>query len=105
MTFHIDHKGITDLVNGPGAVALVEKEAKATARAASLLIPGAHIWTRRTYRSTPARTSPAGATATVYTTDVAGHIFEWGSVKSPVYAPLRRAVQRRGLRLRQVPKP
>lgn len=35
----------------------------------------------------------------VLTTDFAGHIIEWGSVKTPPYAPLRRGARAAGLRL------
>jgi hypothetical protein len=36
---------------------------------------------------------------TVGTDDFAGHIIEWGSVKTPAQAPLRRGVLAAGLRL------
>ena len=36
---------------------------------------------------------------TVGTNDFAGHIIEWGSVKTPAMAPIRRGVLAAGLRL------
>lgn len=36
---------------------------------------------------------------TVGTNDFAGHIIEWGSVKTPAQAPIRRGVLAAGLRL------
>lgn len=41
----------------------------------------------------------------VWTTDIAGHIIEWGSSRTPPYAPLRRGVRAAGLRLDEAPKP
>lgn len=40
----------------------------------------------------------------VVNTDSGGHIAEWGSVKTPPHAPLRRGVQAAGLRLAEEPK-
>ena len=35
----------------------------------------------------------------VATTDIAGHLIEFGSAKNPVYAPLRRGARAAGLRV------
>ncbi len=42
---------------------------------------------------------------TIYSTDVAGHIIEWGSAKQSPQAPFRRAVRSLGLPLKQSAKP
>jgi hypothetical protein len=39
---------------------------------------------------------------TVGTNDFAGHIIEWGSVKTPAMAPIRRGVLAAGLRLDEI---
>lgn len=41
----------------------------------------------------------------VGTIDFAGHIVEWGSINSPPYGVLRRAVKEAGLTLHELPKP
>jgi hypothetical protein len=41
----------------------------------------------------------------VGTIDFAGHIVEWGSINSPAYGVLRRAVKQAGLELHELPKP
>jgi 20S proteasome alpha/beta subunit len=43
--------------------------------------------------------------AYVATTDVAGHIIEWGSANNPPLAPIRRGVIAAGLSLEEDPKP
>ena len=41
-----------------------------------------------------------GDQVAVVSTDIAAHLIEFGSVNNPVYAPLRRAAEAQGLRLK-----
>lgn len=43
--------------------------------------------------------------ARVLTTDIAGHLIEWGSAKNPAYGPLRRACDGVGVDLDEDPHP
>lgn len=47
----------------------------------------------------------AGKRYRVGNSDFAAHLVEWGSVRNPPYAPLRRGVQAAGLHLVEDPKP
>lgn len=105
MTFHRDDRGVLELLNGPQVRGLVDREARAIAADAPSYIPGAGGGIRRSYRTRAAHQSPQGATAMVYTTHIAGHIFEWGSASHVAHGPLRRAVERRRLRLNRAEKP
>jgi hypothetical protein len=48
------------------------------------------------------RASKNLTSVTVGTNDFAGHIIEWGSVKTPAMAPIRRGVMAAGLRLDEI---
>lgn len=56
-----------------------------------------------TYRS-KIRTFSDGARTGIAAHDIASHLIEFGSVKNPAYAPMRRGVRAAGLRLEQSPK-
>jgi hypothetical protein len=56
---------------------------------------------RRSYRSGRARVTRDGVVASAYTFAKLGHIWEWGGQRGQrVYAPLRNAALRTGLRIR-----
>lgn len=62
----------------------------------------APIQTGRYKRSIKVTQAPTQIT--VGTHDFAGHIIEWGSVKTPALAPIRRGVLAAGLRLDENPR-
>jgi hypothetical protein len=92
------------LLAEPGTAALVTDGAAQVARNASDIIPVESGHGAASYQSTDAERQPVGLVATAYTDDVAGHMFEWGSIHNPAFAPLRRGVERAGLRGRPLPK-
>lgn len=106
MTFRLNPAGVTSLVRSSGAVALVNREARALAKAVQTETPiGETHRAWESIRTTPARPMPDGAEATVYSVHPWWHIIEFGDPKHKPYAPMRRAVLRRGLRFRPTPKP
>lgn len=104
--FRVDERGIDDLLESAPARRLVSEAARQVAGGAAELAPdgGPHRGVRETYRSTPAVASADGVKASAFTTDIAGHLVEFGSIKNTAYAPLRRAVVRAGLVLKLIPK-
>jgi len=50
------------------------------------------------------RTFSDGTRTGIAAHDIASHLIEFGSVKNPAYAPMRRGVRAAGLRLDQSPK-
>lgn len=107
MTFELDRLGVVATLNSADAKRLLEQEARRLVRSAAANAPrGAHAGQHvaKSYKSTPARSTPTGAEADVYTDDPFGHLVEWGSVNNPIYAPLRRAASQRGFRLTETPK-
>lgn len=105
MTFRRNEAGITGVLNSSGVLALLTGEAAAVARGAPRFLNRRTGHAARSYKSTLARPGFSGGEAVAYTDDVAGHIFEWGSVKATPKAPLRRAAEAQGLRVRTEPKP
>lgn len=101
MTFRLNPRGVTELVTSTGAVALVNREARTLAKTVQEQTPiGETHQAWESIRTTPARPMPDGSEGTVYSTDPFWHLIEFGSVNNPPYAPMRRAVLRRGLRFR-----
>lgn len=98
----IHEAGVDALLADPKAERFVALGARELASTARGLAPdgGPHRGVRESYRSTPAEHELDRVKATAYTTDLAGHLVEWGSIKNPAYAPLRRAAERLGLRTR-----
>ena len=84
----------------PGTRKVLEEAAQAVAHAARSIAPHK---TRRGYKQSIEVGRDANST-TVYTTDIAGHLVEYGSAKNPAYAPIRRAVRAAGLRLDETSK-
>ena len=80
----------------PGTHKVLEEAAQAVARVARSIAPQESR--RKNYKRSIKVARDANST-TVYTTDIAGHLVEYGSAKNPAYAPLRRAVRAAGLRL------
>lgn len=78
----------------PGAHVALEEAAQAVAQITRTLAPRGSGG----YRRSIGVERDADST-TVYTTDIAGHIVEFGSANNPAYAPIRRAVRAAGLRL------
>lgn len=98
-------QAIDALLAEPQAAVLVAHEARMVANEAAALAPvGATGKLRASYKSTRATVTPTGLVATAYTDDFRGHWFEWGTIKMPAYAPLRRAVTRLGLKFSLTPK-
>lgn len=89
-SFHRNPAVHAEIKAQPSAVAALEEQAAEVARTAKLLAP------RHTGHY--ARSITRIGTS-VGTTDIAGHIVEWGSANNPPYAVLRRAVLAVGLRL------
>lgn len=83
----------------PGTHAALEEAGRAVARVARSLAPNGSGGYRRSIKVD----RDANSTI-VYTTDIAGHLVEFGSAKNPAYAPLRRAVRAAGLRLDETSK-
>lgn len=92
--------GVDDLLDTPKVRRLAESGAWAVARAASELAPHRTGRLARSYRATKAETTSTGTSARAYTDVPYGHLVEWGSANNAPKAPLRRAAQRVGLRLR-----
>lgn len=97
-------EGIDELLNLPTVKGLVTSAAGEIARDAATLAPQRTGHLSRSYKRTVAVREPGRVVATAYTDDMAGHLAEWGSVKNPPYAPLRRAAERSRLRTRLAPK-
>lgn len=98
--------GIDALLGEPGVRRVVETVAKAVASAAGEIAPdgGTGPGLAQSYKATRAERTLTGVKATAYTTDIAGHLAEWGSINNPAYAPLRRGAERVGLRTRLAAK-
>lgn len=94
------------LLNEPGVERLVAGGARAVARNAGRIAPegGTSRGLAESYKTTPVEETARGVEATAYTTDIAGHLAEWGSVNNPAYAPLRRGAEAAGFRTRPAPK-
>lgn len=88
------------LLASPLAAQLVTEAAEDVADYAAGFVPVDKGYSRKGYTSTVAKLTARGLVATAYTAEVTGHLHEWGSVNTPVLAPLRRGAERAGLRTR-----
>lgn len=79
----------------PGMRLVLAEAAHEVARTTRTLAPRHSSYYRRTVQ---VGNDDAGSPI-VYTTDIAGHLVEFGSANNPAYAPIRRAVRAAGLRL------
>ena len=100
----IHDAGIDDLLDAPPARRIVEADAAAVARAAGQLAPRRTGLLAKSYRATRAETTGTGVSSRAFTKVWYGHLVEWGAAGQTPKAPLRRAVQRVGLRLRLASK-
>lgn len=100
----ISDAGVDDLLDTPKVKRLAESNARAVARAAGELAPRRTGRLARSYRATKAEVTSTGVSARAYTAVPYGHLVEWGTAAQAPKAPLRRAAQRVGLRLRITPK-
>lgn len=100
----IHDRGVAELVASPAAKRHVEAGARAVAKAAAEVAPRDTGRLARSYRATKAEATPDGISARAYTAMPYGHLVEWGSAGQAPKAPLRRAAQRAGFRLRITPK-
>lgn len=92
--------GLDDLLSSPPAKRHVTVAAKEVAQAASELAPRRTGRLAESYTYTRAEETGDGLVARAYTDVPYGHLVEWGSVNNAPKAPLRRAAQRVGLRIR-----
>lgn len=100
----ISDRGVDQLLDAPKPKRLAEAAALAVARAAGELAPRRTGRLAKSYRITKAEVTATGVSARAYTAMPYGHLVEWGSVNQAPTAPLRRAAQRAGYRLRITPK-
>lgn len=101
--FKLNQAGVDDLVQSAGADRALEMVAGVIKRrvedeAAGFARTRAYSRSIRTTRAAP---TLEGNQITVYSEDPFAHLIEWGSVKNPAYAPLRRAVTGIGMRFNE----
>ena len=101
---HLHPEGIDALLADPKAAALVSGGAASVAKTAAEIVPKNTGDASRSYHYRRARRTATGLVATAYTSDPFGHLVEWGSVHNPAYAPLRRAAERLGFRVKVIGK-
>lgn len=99
--FRLNERGVDEVVRGAGVRRHLEQSADQVA--GEVESQGERFArTRRFARSiTKSRVEPdrKGARITVYSTDFAAHIIEFGSSNNQPYAPFRKAASSLGLRL------
>lgn len=101
MRFKLNEQGVREIVQGDKAARFIERAADAVAQAVRDHAPnqdGRGFET--TITRTDAERTANGQRITVFSTDIAAHIIEFGSINNPAYAPFRRAASAVGLRLR-----
>lgn len=99
--FLANRLGMAELGREIAGSSAMRKAGEAVAAAARNAAPDGGP--RRGYRES-IRVEQDADSVTVGTTDIAGHIIEFGSIKNVPYAPLRRGVRAVGLRLDETPK-
>ncbi len=85
----------------PGVLALRREKAADVLRRAEAIAPHGPTGMYRRLLEVYESIGQVGVTSK----DFAGHMVEWGSIRNPIYAPIRRAVLAAGLRLDEWPKP
>lgn len=100
MRFKLNAAGVAAVARSPRVVAHVAGQALVVAAAVSAAAPERTGHFARSIEVSPAHPTAQGVEVTVFSTDIAAHIIEFGSVNNPPYSPFRRAAARLGLRLR-----
>lgn len=97
--FTPNHAGIDAVIRGAGVRALLDAAASNVVSAVEDRAPRRTGTFAGSITKTHAGLVPRGVGITVYSTDWAAHLVEFGSMNNPAYAPFRRAASALGLRL------
>lgn len=100
--FTFRERGVDELVEGAKMRAYLESVGsivKQTVEAQSAGFAHTRHFARSIVKG-PLREEAGGPRLTVYSTDFAAHIVEYGSINNPAYAPFRRACAALGLTLK-----
>lgn len=91
MRFTLNRAGVEQVAQSPRAAAMLTAQAAVVAGTVASVAPRHTGDFAGSIRVAPARVVPRGLAVTVYSTDWAAHIVEFGSINNPAYAPFRRA--------------
>lgn len=100
--FRLNESGVNEVVNSAKVHAYLEGAGDIVQKTVEAQSSG-FARTRRFSRSitkTGVTKGPNGPRLTVYSTDFAAHIVEYGSINNPAYSPFRRAAAALGLHLK-----
>lgn len=100
MKFALNKAGVGEVVRSPRVLAHLAGQAAVVAGSVSAAAPHGSGHFARSITVTAVQPSLEGAKVTVYSTDIAAHIVEYGSINNPAYSPFRRAAASLGLKLK-----
>lgn len=91
MRFTLNRAGVDQLAKSPGVAVALSAKAVVVAGAVAANAPRHTGDFAGSIRVTPVYPTLGGVGVTVFSTDFAAHIIEYGSVNNPAYSPFRRA--------------